>query len=70
MSLKANLIKEIQERKFLSYDDLINFCRIWGYKVSNAERRMREAIEIIEPTRNKKGAVVGYRPRTTQRKLF
>jgi len=68
MSLKADLIKQISAKP-MTYNALVEYCRIWGAKVSNAERRLREC-EEIEAVRNKKGYIVAYRKLGPQGQLF
>lgn len=75
MSLKSRLVEQIKAKsgEIFSYQELINFCRIWGYKVSNAERRLRESCAgpdaEIEAVFHK-GYIVGYREKKRQMSLF
>ena len=71
MSLRTNLYKQIEARKgeVFTYQELENYCRVWGYKISNAERRLRE-MAGVEGVRNRKNCITGYRLITEQSKLF
>jgi len=71
MSLKQLLIDQIEAREgeVFTYDDLVDYCRVWGFKISNAERRLRECHDI-EKVFSKKGAIIGYRITEAQQKLF
>ena len=61
ISLKMILCEEIQRRGFITQDEMERICKSEGYKISNGERRMRESRNLIEPVRNKKQAIIGYR---------
>ena len=72
MSLKKQLVDLITLRngRVFTYEELIRYCQMWGAKVSNLERRMRESTDEIEAVRSKKGAIIGYRARQAQGSLF
>ncbi len=73
MSLKTQLVKKIKDLNgaVFTYSELTLYCKMWGYKISNAERRLREVIHAegseIEVGVSKKGAIVGYRMKQAQR---
>lgn len=71
MSLRTNLYKQIEARKgeVFTYNELVDYCRVWGYKVENGSRRLRE-MAGVEPVKNRKGHITGYRLITEQSKLF
>lgn len=74
MSLKGNLYHIIRERdgRPYAYSELQEYCRIWNYKTSNAERRMREILrenDDIEAIK-KKNYVWGWRLKKKQKRLF
>ena len=53
------------------YSELIEYCRIFNYKVENGSRRLREATAIgqIEAVR-KKRVVIGWRVPGKQGKMW
>jgi anaerobic ribonucleoside-triphosphate reductase len=55
MSLKKELKARIEQEGQLTYNTMLDICRIRGYKPSNAERRLRELCNEtnIEPIRTK-----------------
>lgn len=63
MSLKQKLLQKIEEKNggIFTYYEFKEYCRIWGKKESNAERRLRESKKIIETVTNYKGTILGYR---------
>ena len=66
MSLRSELNNLIQERVYLPYEEMVRFCIEAGYKVSNAERRLRhsESPNIApEMAKSKRGTdyIRGYR---------
>ena len=69
MSLKKLLIKQIEMRKgeLWSYNEMCEFCRIWGYRTSNGERRLREERELVETVCNHKRIILGYRKKQKQK---
>jgi len=76
MSLKRQALIKIDslEGKIFTYNDAVDFCRKWGKKISNFERRMREVAEKensgIEVMRNKKNYIIGWRKKVEQSRLF
>lgn len=75
MSLKKDLTQKILDYAgaTFTYSELIEYCRIWGYKISNAERRLREVtspedseIEIVM----KKNYILGYRATGKQGRMW
>jgi len=62
MSLKQILYQEIKSRGNLTLNQIEAICHDHGYKISNAERRLRElmATGSISPIKNSKGAIIGY----------
>ena len=76
MSLKKDALRKIQslDGKIFTYNDAVEFCRVWGKKISNFERRMREVAEKedsgIEVMRNKKNYIIGWRKKVEQSRLF
>ena len=71
MSLKAELKKRIKEKGEISYNEVEDYCRMFNFKTSNAERRMREVCNEgeIEPVM-KKGYICGWKVREEQMSLF
>ena len=65
MSLKEELYSAIKryEGQVYSFQQVESICKYNGYKVSNAERRLRElcADGDIEPVFHEKGYINGYR---------
>ncbi len=65
MSLKQNLYDTIKNLngEVLTLDEFEDLCKRKGRKISNGERRMRDLIinTCIEPIRNKKNYIIGYR---------
>lgn len=55
------LCEEIQRRGFITQDEMERICKSECFKISNGERSMRESRNLIEPVRNKKQAIIGYR---------
>ncbi len=75
MSLKIELTKKIKAwNGIYSQDQVETFCRMWNYKISNGERRMREECNKkdpeIEAVLNKKKAIIGYRTLQAQGRMF
>ena len=66
IALKLKLYELIQDRSVI-HRDIDNLCKIYGYRTSNAERRLRELTEagLIEPIR-KKRVIIGYRKKETE----
>lgn len=62
MSLKVLLNKIIQEKGYLSYDEMVQICRSQNRKPSNGERRLRKSDSpSVEPVFTEKGAIKGYK---------
>lgn|SRR3990167_11319672 len=62
MSLKSILTQIIKERGSVTLIELEGLCHKLGYKLSNAERRLRESRGEIQPIYNEKQtAIIGYR---------
>lgn len=65
MSLKANLNQIIKDRagEVFTLRELTSYCQTAGYKLSNAERRLRASESPnVQPVYNdKRTAIVGYR---------
>lgn len=73
MSLKEDLNKKIKEKGEMTYNEVENYCKIWGHKPSYAERELRPSKSPeIESIKNKKGHIVSYRwiGKEYQKKLF
>ncbi len=72
MSLKRELENKIRKKGELSYDELVSYCRIFGYKVGNGERRLRELCNEtdIKTIRTSKGHIKGYTLGEAQGSLF
>ncbi len=61
MSLKNNLQQLILERGMVTLKEIEDYCHKVRYKLSNAERRLRELRGIVEPIYNdKKTAIIAY----------
>lgn len=60
MSLKNRLIELIKLRGQININELESNVREWRYKISNAERRLREC-ELIEPIKNAKRYIIAYK---------
>ncbi len=69
MSLKSQLNQIIRERGSISIQEIEDFCHKAGYKLSNAERRLRKSESPdVEPLWNKKHtAIIGYQKREFDR---
>ena len=63
MSLRKVLINEIELKGYLTLEKLHSIALVCGYKVSNAERRLRELTvdNKVIPVRNGKGHITGYK---------
>lgn len=62
MSLKKDLKDMILERGAVTLKDIEDYCHRVHYKLSNAERRLRELRGQIEPVYNdRKTAIIGYK---------
>lgn len=63
MSLKAILNKTIQERGYISYDEMVAICRAENKKPSNGERRLRKSDSpMIEAVMSENGKYIkGYK---------
>lgn len=62
MSLKIQLKNIILERGVVTLKEIEDYCHKAQYKLSNAERRLRELRGIVEPIYNdKKTAIVAYK---------
>ena len=74
MSLKANLINKIKDfhGAVMTYEEMFRYCQMWNFRISNAERRLRESVATgeIENVRSKKGAVIGWRVPGKQGKMW
>lgn len=72
MSLKKEVEAKIREDGKITYNELTNFCWMRGYKVSTAERRLRELCNEtnIEPIRTSKGAISRWQVEQKQGVLF
>jgi|GEM_PF-2669639 len=62
-SLKKILYRELELRNEISFSEVEKIAKENGYKISNAERRMRELMEkgSVEPILTEKGHIRGYR---------
>ncbi len=70
MSLKKRLEDIICESKEpITYNQISEFCRVWGYRLSNAERRLRES-HLVKAVYGKKGYIVAYKKVEAQASLF
>lgn len=62
MSLKTQLKQIILERGVVTLKEIEDYCHKAQYKLSNAERRLRELRGIVEPIYNeKKTAIIAYK---------
>ena len=64
MSLKKSLHDRIRlyEGKLYPYDEVERICRVLGYKISNAERRLRPSESPdIQTVYSEKGFIIGYK---------
>ena len=61
MSLKIKLNDFIKSRngEIIDHNIIVSLCNQWGYRISNAERRLRENT-MVGTKRNSKGAIIGY----------
>ena len=62
-SLKNELQRIIRERGYLSTNQVEAYCKEHGYKMSNAERRLRVSDSPMIEAVTKNGAIIGYRPK-------
>lgn len=62
MSLKSLLFQEIKSRGSLTLNEVEKICHEAKYKLSNAERRLRElmATGSVKPLKCENGAIIGY----------
>lgn len=68
--LKQTLHDEIKRRGYLSSYDVEKICHELHYKLSNAERRLRESESPEIERVMKDGVIVGYRMKQGDQKLF
>jgi hypothetical protein len=64
MSLKNKIQYYLEKNKYISLQELENLCHSEGYKLSNAERRLRELMSVspnIKPVKNSAGAIIAYK---------
>ena len=71
MGLKSRLEELVKERKYVPYANIENWCKVWGYRVSHAERRLREIPEVVAKIKepdlfNKKKYIIGYKWRENE----
>ncbi len=61
-SLKSKLNNLIQSQrgKVIPLNQIEVLCKQWGYKLSNAERRLRESPEIGKTYNQLHTAIIGY----------
>lgn len=62
-TLKTILYETIKNAGTQTQNDIEAICHFNNYKISNAERRLRElmASGSIKPIKNDKGAIIGYK---------
>lgn len=63
MSLKSDLQRIIWERGYISIDQVEAYCKEHRYKLSNAERRLRESESPIIEAVRERGYIIGYKPK-------
>lgn len=63
MSLKSELQKIIRERGYMSTAQVEEYCKAHRYKLSNAERRLRESESPNVEAVKEKGYIIGYKPK-------
>ena len=61
MSLKSKLNEAIKQKGYMSFDEVKRYTEELGYKLSNAERRLRRSESPNLERVMKKGAIVGYK---------
>ena len=65
MSLKAELLKRVKSRngEIYTFAEVESLCKELKYKISNAERRLRELCDEggITPLYHSKGYITGYK---------
>ena len=63
LGLKQILFSEIQQKQVIKLDEAYQIAKDNGYDYENAKRRLRELMnkELIEPIRNEKRIITGYR---------
>lgn len=63
MSLRANLNQIIKDRNggVVSIDEIADYCKKAGFKLSNAERRLRPSDSPDIQRVFKKGYIIGYK---------
>ncbi len=64
MSLKSTIQYYLEKNKYLSLQELESLCKSEGYKLSNAERRLRELMAVtpsIKSVKNSAGAIIAYK---------
>ena len=61
MSLKSKLNEAIKLRGYMSFDEVKRYTEELGYKLSNAERRLRRSESPNLDRVMKDGAIVGYK---------
>jgi predicted SPOUT superfamily RNA methylase MTH1 len=71
MSLKKHLEEEIRKRGKITYADLVEFSRVWGYKVENGSRRLRELVNEVDDIEvvMKKNYIDGWQIKKDQMEL-
>lgn len=59
---KLNIYIKNQNGEVVSLDRVAELCRLWGYKTSTAERRLRpsDSPNIGEKWNDKQTAIIGY----------
>lgn len=68
LKVRLNIYIKNQDGQTVSLDRITELCRLWGYKSSNAERRLRhsDSPNIESVWNEKKTAIIGYRYKMTQ----
>ena len=63
MSLKNKILYYLEKNGYMSLAELEHLCHSEMYKLSNAERRLREIMktEPIKPVKNSAGAIIAYK---------
>lgn len=71
MSLKSKLKQYLQLNGSLTLNELDTLCRREGYKMSNAERRLRELTSEIGLTHvMKNGAIIRYEMSLAEKMVY
>lgn len=63
MSLKETLYQTIKDEDFIRLDELHRIAIEGYFKISNAERRLRELVNsgLVTAIRNNKGVIIAYK---------